>query len=457
VDLDPSNQRNGGQLVALLSRQGKFDQLVIVLKGMVDKDPKSAVLRMYYADALAADNKITEAQAQYKEAANLNQTDPEPHRKLAAIAVSQKDFHQAEKEYTRALNINPNSTEDLVALGYSYAQTDDYLQAEAGYVTALALHQLTRPTDSTVPPTRLDIMRSLATLLFKEGRYADAASQFATVCAMDKSLPEAPLDDLMLAQSSALRDRSKSSFDSVKEAFDKLSDADKATQRLGYIDTLLRIGRFDEAIDQLKLADAQINSAQANDAKINDTKTKEAQNKDLTALVLVCWSRAWRGKNEIGKAEEAARKAVDVSKKSGVPLSDTLIELGEVCYAKNDLKGAAENAHRALEINEKAFRSYELLARVSLKEGQANAAMAEANRAVEINPYFAEAYTVMGDAQVVLGDFKGAANNYQKATNLYPSLLRAHESLANVLKKLGSKEEAQKEEETITKLRGQQE
>lgn len=439
VKLDPSNQRANGQLVALLTRRGKFDQLATVLKGMVDKDPKNAVLRMYFADALAADNKITEAEEQYKEAANLNQTDPEPHRKLAIIAVSQKNFKQAEKEYTRALNINPNSTPDLVALGFCYAETDDYLQAEAGYVTALALHQLTQPADSKMPPTRLDIMRSLSTLLFKEGRYADAAAQFATVCAMSKALPEAPLDNLMLAQSAALRDRSSSSFKTLKEAFDKLADADKEMQRISCIDTLLRGGRYDEAITLLKEEDAKA--------------------KEPSPLVLVCWSRAWRGKNEIGKAEEAAKKAVDLSSKSGTPPSDFLYEYGEVLLAKGDLKGAAEKAHRALESNEKNFRAYELLARINLKEGKPNDAIAEATKAVEINPYFAGAYLVMGDAQMTLPDpnhLKDALASYQKAATLYPGLLPAHEALVNVLKKLSLAEELQKEETRVAELKGQQ-
>lgn len=439
VALDPSNQRANGQLVALLNRRGKYDQLVTVVKGLVAKEPKNAVLRMYLADALVALNKPDEAVEHYKEAANLNQSDPEPHRKLAAIAVNQKKFSVAQKEYTRALNINPNSTPDLVALGFCYAQTDDYLQAEAGFVTALALHQLTQPPDSTIPPTRLDIMRSLATLLFKEGRYADAASQFATVCSMGKSLPTAALDNFMLAQAGALRDRSSASFKTLKEAFDSLSDTDRAQQRINYIDTLLRGGRYDDALAQLKIEDE--NTAAA---------------KDVRPLVLVCWSRAWRGKNEIAKAEEAAKKAAEMSSKSGEPLSDALDELAEVYLLKGDLEAAAQNAQRAIGINEKAFRAYALLARISLKKGQANAALTEATKALEINPYYAEGYLIGGDAQLALNDLKNASSNYQKAVNLYPGLLQTHEALANVLNKMSLKDEAKKEEDTIVQLKSQQ-
>jgi tetratricopeptide (TPR) repeat protein len=473
LTLDPTNQRASDQLVRLLTRRGKFDQLVTVLKGLVDKNPKNAGLRMYLGDVLVTCGKVNEALEQYKEAANLNQTDAEPHRKAGAILVAQSDFRQAAKEYTRALNISPNSTADLVALGFCYGQTDDYLQAEAAYVTALALHQLTQPADSNVPPTRLDIMRSLATLLFKEGRYADAASQFNTVCSLGKSLPTAGLDRFMLAQANALRDRSSASFRALKIAFDQLEANGKAALKVNYIDTLIRGEHFDDALAllaELTSEELQVKQGGTEDKTDKNTPGKEDnvsapkdQLKTISAkdnpLILICWARAWRGKNDIAKAEEAARKAVEISAQSGAPLSDALCELGEILLTKNDCEGAIKNARRALEINEKSFRAHDLLGRVSLKSGQPKTAIEEANKALQIDPYFTEGYLLLGDAQAATNDLKGmkeAASTYQKAVDLYPGLLKAHQSLVGVLKKLSLKDEVGREEAAITQLKNQQ-
>jgi tetratricopeptide (TPR) repeat protein len=486
VSLNANNQQASDELVKILTRRGKTEQLATVLRGIVEKNPKNAALRLYFGDVLVAGGKPHEGIEQYKEAANLQQNDAEPHRRVAATLMEEKDFRQAAKEYTRALNINPNSVPDLVALGYCYAQTDDYLQAEAGFVTALALHQLTQAPDSMIPPTRLDIMRSLCTLLYREGRYADAASQFETVYAMAKSAPPVPantqgpqmiigsaitgtatmknlppglIDAFMLNQAVALRDRSKSSFQALKDAFEKLPLEEKALQRLNYIDTLLKGDQFDEAITQLtqyeKESKKPVPQPGASLATDSNGKENPGASKD-DPLILVCWSRVWRGKKEIAKAEEAARKAVEVSGRSGTPLSDTVLELGEVLLAKGDTDGAIKNANRALEINDKSFRAHELAGRASLRAGQVQVAMADAKKALETDPYYTEGNLLLGDAQMALGDYKSALASYQKAVELYPGLLQTHERLLAALKKLSMKDEAQKEEANITRLKGQQ-
>ncbi len=108
--------------------------------------------------------KIADAEKEYVEAANLDGSDPEPHRQMGALKIKLGEFGAAAKEYTRALNINPSSVPDLVSLGYCYAENDDYMQAEVRYVTALALQQLL-VQNIDVTSERLDIMRSLAVLL----------------------------------------------------------------------------------------------------------------------------------------------------------------------------------------------------------------------------------------------------------------------------------------------------
>jgi tetratricopeptide (TPR) repeat protein len=484
---EPGNVPAAYQLEQLLIKSGRFDDLVTELKALIDKDKTNEMLRIRLGNALVASGKLDQAIDAYKEAANLNQSDPEPHRKIGAIKIMQKDFTSAAKEYTRALNINSNSVPDLVALGFCYGQTDDYLQAEAAFVTALALHQLTQPPESTVPPTRQDIMRALATLLFEEGRYADAASQFGTVCGMSKASDAQPLDQFMLAQATALRDRTSTSFKALADYFDKLTDQDKAQQQINLVDTFLHGDKVEEAVkylstlnpkvtaDMLNKVDAQTAApdkatkdapstsqpAGASDSKtdvtMNDArKLAESEKADREALLYICWSRVWRAKKDFDRAERAAKQAIAISGQDGMPLSDAYCELGEVSLAKGNVDDAAKNARSALQVNLKSFRAYDLLGRIAMKRGAYKEAIEQANKSLELNPYYTEGYLLLGDAQAASGDLKNACSNYQKAANLYPGLLQTHQSLLSVLKKLQMTEDAKREESTIAQLKSRQ-
>ena len=90
-----------------------------------------------WAPLLMRPGRQDEAIAAFKEAANLDNQNPEPHRRIGALLVARKDYSGAAREYTRSLNINPSSIPDLVALGLCYAHGDDYAQAEAAFITAL--------------------------------------------------------------------------------------------------------------------------------------------------------------------------------------------------------------------------------------------------------------------------------------------------------------------------------
>jgi tetratricopeptide (TPR) repeat protein len=464
--LNPNNQTATDVLERLLVKDGKFDELIANLKKLLEKDNKSAPLHERLGNALSASGKMEEAVDEYKEAANLNQSDPVPHRKIGAIRIAQKDYNGAAKEYMRALQINANSVPDLVALGFCYGQTDDYLQAEAAFVTALALHQLTQAPDSTVPPTTPDIMRALATLLFEEGRYADAASQFTSVCSMTKMTPSGNMDQFMSGQAVALRDRRPRAYATLEAAFLKLSPKEQEQQEINLVDTLIRCQRYDTAAKYLGLLnpesakqfDITVIPAPAAPSKESGAAAppKAALSAQEQSLIYICWSRIFRHKNDLNKADKAARLALDVSGKDGTPHSDALWEMAEVNLAKGNLDEATKNAEEAVKVNPKSYKAYEVLGRIALKRGKTKDAIANASKALELNPYFTEAYLLLGTSQIAANDMPGAESSFQKAVNLYPGNIQTHEALLTVLKKLQKTAEAKKEESVIGQLKGLQ-
>lgn len=454
LKLDPDNMIAHNQLVKLLKDEKRIGELIEEYHRLLTRKTKDGSLHLGLAKALADSGKPDNAIKEFKEAASLNANDPEPHRQLGALYVKQKEFSAAAREYTRALNINPSSVPDLVALGHCYAEEDEFMQAEAAFVTALALKQLTQPQASAISPDRLDIMRALANLFLKEGRYSDAAAQFQAICVSQKGtnktdgtsqmlsgLPASMLlvDQFKLSETKALRDRSSVSIQEMINALDKLPDDVRVPLLLEATDVLIKLSKSDTAIPCI-------------DKRLRLLKNQDGDE----GAWLVQKARALRLRGEVTKGEEIALKVISMKDQPSPQLSDALLEVAQDRLIAGDLAGASNFAQKAIESYPKSFNAYVIAGRVSLNKQDAKLAIASAKKALELNPYYAQAYMLLGDAQTAFNDFKEASISYRKATELYPALIEAHKSLLSSLKKLQAKDEIKKEEEQIAQLEKQQ-
>lgn len=412
------------KLLQLLSRGKRYDDLITEYERAIQTQPKDAALRLGLADIYLKQNKIEEAEKQLKEASILDQTDPRPHRILGALHLQRKEFPAAARAYTRALNINPGSVEDLVALGYTYAQNDEYMQAETAFVTALALQQLTQAQGS-----RADVMRSLATLLLTEGRYSEAALNYEEIMRAYKTATTEKQDAFLLAETRALRDRTKTSITGMVEAFSAMLPNEQSTYRVPFIDALLKLGKADTALEQLSHTDGQ----------------SESQ-------ILTLQARAYRMKGDVAKAAEFVQRALDTKGESAESQADAYTELANVLMAKGDLTGADNAIRKATDLDTKLFSAYEVMGRVYLKRSDNEHALEAAKRALDINPYFAPAYMLNGDAYLSANKPDQALTNYKKAVDLYPASLDAHRSLRDTYKRLAQTDDVKKEDEAIRLL-----
>ena len=130
--------------------------------------------------------------------------------------------------------------------------------------------------------------------------------------------------------------------------------------------------------------------------------------------------------------------------------------LAQAQFEKGDLAAAQKSAEDAGNTYAKNVDALVIEARLSLKKKNVPMAIAQAKKALELNPYDAAAYIVLGEAQTQSGQPKEAVANYRKAAELYPALLEAHRLLLDTLKKLALTEEAQKEAEQIARMEKQQ-
>jgi tetratricopeptide (TPR) repeat protein len=230
----------------------------------------------------------------------------------------------------------------------------------------------------------------------------------------------------------------------------------------------LRGDRIDEAIKYLTKVDPAVASDLINNGANGNTsspaaaneptanKAPEAKESGRKALIYICWSRAFRAKHDLERAERAAKQAIAISGQDGTPLSDASSALAEVCLEKGNLDAAIKNATSALQANLKSFRAYELLGQVSLKNRMYKDAIDQAEKALQLDPYFTDGYLLEGRAQAASNDLKGAYQTFQKAVNLYPGYVKAHEELLEVLRKLDKIAEAKQEESTIAQLKSRQ-
>ncbi len=431
LKLDVKNQLVRDRLASLLTEEKRYEDLAAFYKQELVTKQKDAKLHLGLANVLVLLGRSDQAVEEFKMAANLDPSDAEPHRSLGAMRIKQKDYAAAAKEFTRALNINPSSVQDLVALGYCYALNDDYLQAEAAFVTSLALQQLTQSNTPNAVPTRLQINRSLADLLFTEGRYSDAAANFEAIYATSKNTADGPMDSFTLAEAKALRDLTATSADTLVTAYNALNANQKAENKSAIVASLLKLGKIQQALD---IAGA----AESDDANLNLDLAKAA-----------------RLKSDFSKAEAIASHLVAATTATAEQKSNAQEELAQIMLAQGNAEKADEWARKAVESYSKNFEAYETIGRVYLKKGDAKSAMDAANKSTAINPYFAKAYLLLGDAQQSAGLMKEASLSYRKASELYPGLLEAHKSLLQTLQKLSLKEEARKEAEQIAQMEKQ--
>jgi Flp pilus assembly protein TadD len=77
-----------------------------------------------------------------------------------------------------------------------------------------------------------------------------------------------------------------------------------------------------------------------------------------------------------------------------------------------------------------------------LKMGNVDEAIADSQKALQINPDFAEAHNNLGNALFKKGDVDEAIAHYQKALQIKPDYVEAHNNLGNALFKKGNVDEA---------------
>ncbi len=430
LKIAPSNAVADQKLVALLKKEGRNDELIAEYKRVIELQPKVSSLRLNLADAYRHAGKTDEAIEQLKEAANLDQKDPRPHRAIAKIELEKKNYGAAAKSYIRALNINPASVEDLVALGFCYANNYDYVQAETAFTTGIALQQLGQSTGNASQVNPNDIMRSLASVFFSEGRYRESVVTLEGVVLSEKEGKQKKLDQFLLSEGKALRDRNADSFKELQKSFDDMDHEDQLSSLDDYVLTLQKLNKKEFAIEVVK-------------------KFPEGELKEKAPLVL---ATMWMADNRTRESKDLINAVIEKSKADAADESTAYLALAKAMQKDNDRKSAGDALQKAVELNPKDFQALVDLGRFQLSEKKYSEAQQAAQKALEVNPYCVPAFILLAENYAAQDKLKDAESNFLKATELYPTSIDAHKGLLGVFQKESKTAEAQREQEIINNL-----
>jgi protein O-mannosyl-transferase len=110
---------------------------------------------------------------------------------------------------------------------------------------------------------------------------------------------------------------------------------------------------------------------------------------------------------------------------------------GNLRVSLGDFKGALNDFNKAIEINPKISKLYNVRGNVKASLGEMLGAVQDFNKAIEINPNFTEAINTRGSAKYFLGDKEGAVEDYSKAIVLNPKFTEAYNNRGMAKKYLG--------------------
>ena len=128
-----------GNLGALCLMQGKFDEVIKLLRRALELKPNYPDAHYNLGIALEEQGDLTAAIASYKTALQLKPNYPEAHNNLGIALQKQGDLTAAIASYNTALQLKPNFPDAHYNLGITLKEQGDLTAAIASYKTALQL------------------------------------------------------------------------------------------------------------------------------------------------------------------------------------------------------------------------------------------------------------------------------------------------------------------------------
>jgi tetratricopeptide (TPR) repeat protein len=339
----------------------------------------------------------------------------------AALLQQQGRLEEAAAEYRRFLELAPKSWEARSNLGVLCAQLGQFDKAVEEYRQALAL----QPAALAGQPPSLAVRYNLALALYKAARIGDAAVELE---ALLKTRPDHPTAPLLLADCRLQLGEWKR----VIALLDPLLERDPDNQAILYM------------IGTALMRDRQHERGQ----RVLDRILRRGDSAEAH-LVLAIASR--EAKDDIA-AEKELRKALELNPE--LPTANA--NLGEVLVKMGDAPGAAEALRRELAINPNHFDAHLLLALLLRQDSKNEESLQHVQKALALRPGDPGALYQLALLHMANLDYEAARRVLEPLVKQELSFTEAHVSLAMVYYRLGRREDGNREQATVLRLKAEE-
>src|SRR5436190_6532250 len=159
---DPENEPAVEQLTQLLMDEGKSVEAVTLLESITAHSP-SAVLLDLLGDAYTQTHELAKAEAAYRQAVDLDPSEPSHQRGLGQTLLAEEKYSEALKVYQKLSDVMPDDSDVYLRIAQIYRELHQLDKAEENLVKA-----------RQYAPGSLEVMYNEGMLYESQGRYEDA-------------------------------------------------------------------------------------------------------------------------------------------------------------------------------------------------------------------------------------------------------------------------------------------
>jgi tetratricopeptide (TPR) repeat protein len=319
------------------------------------------------------------------------------------------DQPAARKHLQEGLALRPNAPELLYNLALLDQREGKADAAIAGFQKLMAL-RAAAPGEIS-PELQVQTLNSLGILYYERGFNEDAEAALAEASTLDPNQSKV-WNNLGLAR------RKLGKRQEATEAFRRAHELDPAD---------------DAALNNLALAYIDAANWTAAAALLAEGTARAPQNAGLWFNLGV----AKRGLGDLPGAAEALRQAItaDAGNQGGVAARSASY-LALVLYEQGDAAAAAAAAQRAIEQNGDDVQAWTYLGLAQQAQGDLDGARTSLEKAAGLDPTSAEIANNLGSTYFRLGDYAKAETAFQRSLTLRPDFLAATENIAQARRRL---------------------
>lgn len=400
IELDPSSTHAMKQLVRLLGKGERWDEMLSWIEKILAVDPSDVEAYRLRGEVCEKTGKPAMAIKSYEKALDCNPKDAGTYTRLGDLFLREHRHDLALEEYRKAVEVDPRNWEARLKLGDVYVKEGK---------TEQAISEMEKVAN--LQPNNPQIHRSLGQLYYQKSRWEQAMAQYEWTVALD------PFDSdshFKLGLLYYQKDLPSQAIKSYKTAIYLDPANPEFHEGLGMVYYMEE--DMDRAIEEMKKASAL-----------------DARNIDYVKALGVMYE----AKHKPDLAAKEYQKAVEIAPQD--PLAHGL--LGRAYLSSGLLNLAIYEYQKSLELEPRSYLVRTLLGKAYRDQKRLDLALGEFKAAVDLAPrgdhprarqLLGKAYLNVGTTHMEMGDLDEAEEFFRTAQEIIPDDPGVHRSFGQL-------------------------